>query len=194
MMKDILITAFEPFGNQDKNVSQEVLNRLDEKYIRALLPVSYNRARYEVKRLLEKYQPKLVLCLGEAGKEKTIRVEKLAINYTRAIISDNDGDLRPQGAIVEGGQNCYFSPLSVEELVPYLNHLHYPSVLSLTAGGFVCNVVYYTVLEAGYPALFVHLPYYEGQNTQTEHLPLEMMIEAVQEILRYFEKRLFNKA
>ena len=71
-----------------------------------------------------------------------------------------------------------------------------PVKLSNSCGLYVCNRAYYEALTIcnetpGVQALFVHLPYYEGQtllNGNSPTLSLEIMAEAIKIII----KKLFD--
>ena len=50
------------------------------------------------------------------------------------------------------------TPLPVHAMVSVLQAEGLPASLSLSAGAYVCNDVYFAALHAGYQALFVHVP------------------------------------
>ena len=60
-----------------------------------------------------------------------------------------------------------------------------PTYLSLSAGGYICNTVYYTSLEQmNSKALFIHLPFFSGQVDESKpSLPLEDMIKAIEYVI-----------
>lgn len=180
--RSILLTAFEPFDATGSNSSLEVLKRLELPWLRtAVLPVSYRRAAEELTRLLDQYHPDLVVCLGQAGGESCVRLEKVALNYTRASIADNDGVLLKSGAVIPGGPDAIFTKAAIEDLIDRLS-VHHSVKLSLTAGSYVCNSTYYTALfHNNGNALFVHLPYCTGQGEPSEQP--ERMAQTVRELL-----------
>ena len=178
----ILLTAFEPFDATGSNSSLEVLKRLDLPWLKtAVLPVSYRRAAEELARLMNEKRPDLVVCLGQAGDETTVRLEKVALNYTRASVADNDGVLLHKGEVIPGGPDAIFTTLNIEDLLDRLSVKH-PVKLSLTAGSYVCNSTYYTALfHNNGDALFVHLPYCTGQGEPSEDP--ERMAQIVRDLL-----------
>ena len=89
----ILLTAFEPFDGDVRNSSLDTLEGIKTLYPKVILPVSYKRSKEELEKAIIKYQPDFILSLGQAGGDKEVRIEKIALNYTRASISDNDGVL-----------------------------------------------------------------------------------------------------
>lgn len=178
----ILLTAFEPFDATGTNSSLEVLRRLDLPWLQtAVLPVSYRRAAEEITTLIEANRPDLVVCLGQAGGESTVRLEKVALNYTRASVADNDGVLLRCGAVIPDAPDAIFTKTEIEALLDRLSEKHAVK-LSLTAGSYVCNSTYFTALYRNNgQALFVHLPYCTGQGVPSE--TPERMAQTVQELL-----------
>lgn len=181
----LLLTAFEPFGGLDTNVSLEVFHRIEgEDIVKQILPVSYTRCPLALKEAIEKVRPDGVLCLGQAGGSRGVQVEKLGINYTRGAIADNDGDLRLQGELVPQAPAAIFTRFPAEAIQEKVNSLT-PTSLSLSAGGYVCNCCYYHALRLTEgKALFIHLPYYEGQGEKlTPCVPLDKLTEGVKTVI-----------
>lgn len=174
----ILLTAFEPFNSLPTNSSLEVFKQINDNDIYKLeLPVSYVRARDILKENIEKIKPDFIINLGQAGGEKKLRIEKVALNYTRASISDNDNDFRSKGKVLEGAPFALKTNLDIESLVDNANKDGIDSYVSLSAGGYICNTVYYTSLYFNSSnALFIHLPYFEGQIEGENTVKLETLV------------------
>lgn len=182
----ILLTAFEPFNNLLTNSSLEVLKFINEpNIIKIELPVSYERSKKLLSEAISRYNPDYVISLGQAQGEEKIRIEYSAINYARASIPDNDGDYRELGKIFKDSDNAYFTNAKVEELVKSINE-KIPTYLSLSAGGYICNTIYYTSLKLmNGNALFIHLPLFTGQIDNSKSMDLNIMVEAVKYIIEY---------
>lgn len=177
----ILLTAFEPFGGDCINSSLDTLEELKTDYPKVILPVSYQRSKEELKKALNKYQPDFILSLGQAGFDKMVRIEKIALNYTRASICDNDGVLLKKGKIIDGPL-ALESDLDVEELVDLVNS-SVPCYLSLSAGGYICNTVYYyDLFKMHNRALFVHLPSFSDKT-----ISKDKAIKAIEMVIKYIE-------
>lgn len=195
----MLITAFEPFGEDDSNSSEEVLNAvanvgglLDDSDATLILPVDRISA---VDRLIEYHQkarPNIVVCLGQANDRSEITIEKLAINCCDFRIPDNSGVQPVDEPVVMGGPAAYFSTLSVSSLVKELKQKNVPAAVSYSAGTYVCNAVLYGLLHhVKINALptqvgFVHLPPTPEQVTEERPncLAIDIQIRAVSEIIR----------
>ena len=182
-MKKVLVTAFEPFLDHVSNSSMAVLNRLtDDKDIKTfLLPVSYKKARFGLIDAIDKLKPDYILALGMAYGAKAIRVEKLGINYQYSKALDNDGVLK-LGEKIDLGLDAIFTKFDENEIFKILEEHHIKAELSLSAGGYVCNTVYYTALEGtSGKSLFIHLP------EEREDFSLDMMEEAVKRVIDYLK-------
>lgn len=163
-----LITGFEPFGRWQRNPSGEVARHLngativDLEVTGLVLPVSFRRAAAPLIEAIDTLRPDIVLSLGLGG-AVGVRVERVAVNRTRAPEGgDNDG-YNPQGSpIVEDGPDTYAATLPVDEIVELLTTLNFDVAPSDSAGEYLCNYAMYTTLHhiatRGYPtrAGFIH--------------------------------------
>ncbi|MCD8023561.1 MAG: pyroglutamyl-peptidase I [Lachnospiraceae bacterium] len=178
----ILVTGFEPFEGENMNSSWEAVKRLSEEIAgnqiwKCQLPVSFNQCEEILIQKLEEIRPDLVLCTGLAGGRKGITVERIGINIRDARIPDNGGEQPVDCPIRQGGPVAYFATLPIKAIVKELNENQIPAAISNTAGTYVCNDIFYTLLDwqaRNIPEAkggFIHLPYtLEQANTHTEIL------------------------
>lgn len=158
----IIVTGFEPFGGAEKNASWEAVKNL-EGAERVLLPVSFAEAN-RIVRSLAASGPDLILCVGEAGGRDKISLERIAVNLQDARIPDNDGFQPRDLPVREGGPAAYFSALPLRPLLSALEARGIPAELSCTAGTYVCNTVFYALMDElslrglSCPAGFLHVP------------------------------------
>jgi pyroglutamyl-peptidase len=193
MKSKILVTGFEAFGGETINPSQEIIKILqsemadDSRLNFALLPVDYGKAQNQFRELIQQLAPQIWLGLGQAGGREKINLERIAINWkevdskTLEITPEN---LRPGGAL------AYFNPLDLNSLKNELKKQKIDSEISLSAGGYICNAVYYTWFENSKNSLglFVHLPYLPEQHRDQPHLKLEVQVQAVRIILDWLQR------
>ena len=189
--KTILITGFEPFGGEKRNPSQEIAQALDGRVIAgrrvvgAVLPCVFGRSLAELKKLLRRHRPELVVCVGQAGGRAEITPERVAINVDDARIADNAGRQPIDQPIIPGGPAAYWSKLPLKAIVVALRKKKIPAAVSQTAGTFVCNHVFYGLMHAlrrqrGVRGGFIHVPFLPGQARKGQpSLPLETMTKAV---------------
>ena len=153
------------------------------------LPTQFGVARSELLDLLSGPLPALVLCLGQAGGRDKIGLERVAINLDDARMTDNAGRQPIDEPIVAGAPAAYFSSLPLKACVQALTEADLPAEVSNTAGTFVCNHVFYSLMHAlaersardpagkGVRAGFVHLPWLPEQGSPS--LSLDDMVQAL---------------
>jgi pyroglutamyl-peptidase len=170
----LLVTGFECFGGEPINPSWEICNRLPRtlagyRVETVRVPCEFRRAIEVVAEAIERYQPVLVLCLGQAGGRTHVSVERVAINVDDASIEDNGGWQPIDEPIAMNAPAAYFSTLPVKAMAAAMREARVPAEVSNTAGTYVCNHLMYGVLHylagTGNPARagFVHVPYAEEQ-------------------------------
>lgn len=177
-MLKVLLTGFEPFNNARLNPSEQLVIRIKADdvpgahILTAVLPVVYGQAASNLIALVHEHKPDVVICFGQAEGRTSITPERFAVNLNDASIADNAGQIRVDKSIQTGTPLALESTLPVKELVSALRAEGIPSSLSLSAGSFVCNHIFYelqnalkdTVTESG----FVHVPL---MNEQQEDFP-----------------------
>jgi pyroglutamyl-peptidase len=191
-MKRILITGFEPFGKASLNPSGEIVKRLSgENIVTAVLPVAYNSSATALLTLIEKHAPEIVIMLGQAEGRNQITPERIAINLDDARIADNEGVIRTNEEIIEGGPVAYKSTLPVVEIVDAIRAADIPAAISLSAGAFLCNHIFYIAQNkfegSGVRSGFIHVPLMDEQGDEFPGLPtmpLDQMVKAIEIILK----------
>lgn len=154
----ILVTGFEPFLDNLVNPSAKVLELIKDKYETLLLPVSYKRAPLILNRRLKEYQPDMILSLGLASSRTKISLELIGINYEGGKARDNDNVFITGEKILPQGPDAIMTEFSVNDFVNILNEQEIPTYLSLSAGSYICNLIYYYCLNYTKKSLFIHLP------------------------------------
>lgn len=159
----ILVTGFEPFGNDNFNASSAVVSALPasiagRRLTTAILPVSFHRSGEALSALLAEHRPDALICVGEAGGRAAVTPEARAANEDDARIPDNDG-ARPRGAaIISDGPLSLPSSLDAQRITALLAAAGFAAQVSRNAGRFVCNHVAYLAYAQPVPALFIHVP------------------------------------
>jgi pyroglutamyl-peptidase len=190
-MTTILLTGFEPFGNATSNPSGEIVKQISgDNIVTAILPVAYTQSAEQLLSLIEQHKPDVVICLGQAEGRTAIAPERVAINLDDARLADNEGVLRNDVKILQDGPDAYFSTLPINDIVAAIKAQGIPAAVSLSAGAFLCNHVFYVAQNkfAGSDVRsgFVHVPLMDSQATEFPGLPtmpLGQMVTAVRAIL-----------
>jgi len=190
-MTKVLITGFEPFGKATLNPSGEIVKRISgDNIITAILPVAYAQSAEALLDLIEQHNPDVVISLGQAEGRTQITPERIAINLDDARLADNEGVSRIDEPILEDGPVAYESTLPIKEFVSAITAAGIPAAVSLSAGAFLCNHIFYvaqnrlkgTKVRSG----FVHVPLMDEQAGEFPGLPtmpLDQMVKAVRAML-----------
>ena len=168
---DMLITAFEPFGEDSVNPTAMLLGDLPDeiggmKLKKLLLPVEFGSAAGIAKAEYDRVSPAAVIMFGQAGGRAAVTPEAVGRNLMDASMPDNAG-YAPKGTpMIEGGSDELFSTLPNDEIVRTLNGLGIPAELSRDAGLYVCNSLLYEMLahdRGEVPTGFIHVPFIREQ-------------------------------
>lgn len=191
----ILLTAFDPFGGEKINPALEavklVRDQIDDiEVVKLEVPTVFYKSIDTVAKAMEKEQPDVVLCIGQAGGRFDLTPERVAINVNDARIPDNEGNQPLSGPIFEDGENAYFTSLPIKAMVASIREAGIPASVSNTAGTYVCNHLMYGVLYTiakKYPNMkggFMHVPFITSQvvnrPTSAPSLSLETIAKGIE--------------
>ena len=187
-MSTILVTGFEPFANSSLNPSGEIVKALiGDDLVTAILPVVFGRASAQLRELIDLHKPTAVLCLGQAEGRSVMTPERIAINLDDARIADNDGSQPKEQRIIANGADGYFSTLPIEQMVASMKEAGIPASISLSAGTFVCNHIFYVMQDylkdSSIKSGFMHVPLMDEQRKEFANLPtmpIKQMIAGVE--------------
>lgn len=170
----ILVTGFDPFGGEKVNPALEAVKLLPSEIhgaeVRwAEIPTVFYKSSDVLEEEIVRYQPDVVLCIGQAGGRASLTPERVAINLDDARIPDNEGNQPIDIPIREDGRSAYFSTLPIKAMVQAIKKEGLPATVSNTAGTFVCNHLMYQTLylaDKRFPDMragFMHIPYMTEQ-------------------------------
>ena len=196
MVTNILITGFEPFGGFKINPSIEAAKKLPSaissfNIIAEEIPLRYDIIKETIEALIEKHQPTFLIMMGQAPRAE-ITFEKVAINYAHVHKTAYNCGAKPQHETLEkGGPVAYFSTLPIVELKNALIKEKIPASISLSAGGFGCNQLFYHGMhyldqnKIDCLAGFVHVPLIPEQalTKPQASMPLDTITRAIHAIV-----------
>ena len=170
----ILVTGFDPFGGEKVNPALEAVKSLPSVIHGAEIrwveiPTVFYKSAEILETEIVRYQPDVVLCIGQAGGRASLTPERVAINQDDARIPDNQGNQPIDTPIRLDGQAAYFSTLPIKAMVQAIKEVGLPATVSNTAGTFVCNHLMYQALylaDKKFPHMragFMHIPYMTEQ-------------------------------
>ena len=191
----VLVTGFDPFGGESVNPAYEAVKLLPEEIagaqiIRMEIPTVFSKSGPAVEEGIEKYQPDIVINVGQAGGRSCVTVEKVGINLAQARIPDNAGEQPMDEPLQADGDTAYFATIPVNAMVENVRAHGLPCHISFTAGTYVCNCVMYNVLYLAakkFPSVragFIHVPYENGQvvgkPNGTPFMPLDLIAKGLE--------------
>lgn len=188
----LLVSGFEPFGDQTINPAQLLVESLPEHdgdltIHTFILPVSFEGAWPLLKARMEELQPDGVLCIGQAGGRSALTFEKVGINYEAASIRDNDGQQPAGTPVVAGAPDGLFATLPVEDMAAAARQAGIPAFVSYSAGTYVCNCLLYSLLEEQRRTApdslggFLHVPWLVSQAAARPNGTPSMSLETMKE-------------
>ncbi|MCF3141338.1 pyroglutamyl-peptidase I [Paenarthrobacter sp. AR 02] len=195
----ILLTGFEPFGEDAVNPSWVAVQRARDilrnegHAVEALeLPCVFGRSAAALNAAMDRLVPDVVVCVGLAGGRERVSLERVAINCDDARIPDNAGQRPIDQEVIRGGPAAYFSSLPIKAALRNLQIAGIKGEVSQSAGTYVCNHVFYALMHAlasrpGVRGGFIHVPYLPEQlppAAATPSMPLEVMAEGVASVVR----------
>ncbi len=148
---NVLMTGFDPFGGAKVNPAWEAVRLVRAPagvtLVKKEIPTVFRSSGEKLCALLREYDPDLVLLVGQAAGRKKLSFERVAINLDDARIPDNAGDQPKERPIAEDGPAAYFSRLPVKALARAVEEAGVPAEVSLSAGSFVCNHLFYVLMH-----------------------------------------------
>ena len=172
----ILITGFKPFNKDKINPTSMIIKEFNDLNIKTLeLDVVYNLDAKKIIDAIKEYNPNLVLMMGLAGGRKKVMIEYFALNMQSAIISDNSDLIKNHNIIDKNAPLAYATNIDVVKLKEDVNDDNFD--ISYHAGTFVCNDVYFQVLDFIYKnnlnikCGFIHVPYIKEQVLEKPIIP-----------------------
>lgn len=187
----VLLTGFDAFGGATVNPSWLAVKALHNEVVAghvllaAQLPTTFNASFAELRRLMRRHKPALVICVGQAGGRNAMSLERAALNIADAGIADNAGAQPLDMPVVASGPAAYFSTLPIKAMLQALQHSGVAAEVSQTAGTFVCNHVFYGLMHSlekrrGSDVTrggFIHVPYLPEQGMPC--MPLSEMVRGL---------------
>lgn len=191
---NLLISAFDAFGDRISNTSLQTLERIHIASLncvveKVILPVIYDFT--PLQSILEEKQPDLFIMLGEAGNRSKICLEQRAINLADAKIPDNQGVLMTKQPISFHGEEFHHTEVNLSLILHNLNNDLLEE--SLSAGSYVCNYQYYQTLryfDHKRPCLFIHVPYSKEEG-YPDRPALKDIVTSIEQVITEVLKTMF---
>lgn len=161
----VLVTGFGPFDRFGTNPTEQLVRSLasSREDIRCLiLPVVYGKASDVLMAALKDLMPDLTVSFGLNPTIGHIALEELALNLRASEVPDTSGRTASEEPIDPNGPLAVRSLLPCRRMMTRLRDEGIPSKLSYSAGVYLCNEVFYTLLQwclgNNRRGGFVHIP------------------------------------
>ena len=182
-MKRILLAGFDPFGEEEVNPATEAVKCMNEEVIEnhevVTMEIStvFDKCIEQLTEAIDRINPNLVICVGQAGGRPHMSIERVAINVNDARIPDNNGNQPIDTPVIPLGPSAYWSTLPIKAIVASLKDDGIPASVSQTAGTFVCNHIFYGLMHELYTRHssirggFIHIPFLPEQTAEKPEQP-----------------------
>lgn len=194
----VLLTGFESYWDYPENSSWVVAEKvaacgmLGVDIVAEQMPVSFEHVAAVLFNAVEKHRPDFIIMLGQSGGSNRVKLERVALNMMDAKLADNDGFRPNEETINRNTPAALFTDMPIKSLLSAIEQQSISVKISNSCGLYVCNRLYYEALtlcreNPTMKALFVHLPFYEGQPSAKlgkPAMPLDDMVRAIQTIIK----------
>ncbi|PKK91116.1 MAG: pyroglutamyl-peptidase I [Candidatus Wallbacteria bacterium HGW-Wallbacteria-1] len=171
MSEKLILTGFTPFENTPHNPSGEIVpdlvNRLKQKGVNCsglILETAYSAVENGIDQVISSEKPSAIISFGVASAIRCLELERFALNIDDASIADNYGEIRSAVTIDPAGPHAHRCRAEVKKISETLEKMGIPVRISNHCGTFVCNHLYYWIMNRTYQknlnlnALFIHIP------------------------------------
>lgn len=204
----VVISGFDHYDDVRVNPSYEVPKALADRGVDGLddvdltinavsLPVSFAKAWPTMLETIEATHPDIVIATGLKHAARGVMLERCAMNLMDAAKPDADNVVLRREPIDPDGPAAYWTRLPLRAILADFTRDSIPATLSSDAGTFVCNSLFYNLLNwaAGQDKVlagFVSLPLINESRHPQHGLPLRHLITAgadvVRESVRYYKR------
>ena len=182
----VLLTGFQPFHNNEENISEEVVRRFSRTGLKGVdlstmvLSVDERGSRKCSEILGIDDSLDAIIHLGLSESRDKVSLEAIAKNLLEMSKPDNSGRMVRGSKIVHGAPDSLKITAPIHVLDEEFEHDERVA-WSEDAGGFVCNETLFRTLEAkgngGTKVIFVHLP-------KKTHIRMSDQIDIVSRVIR----------
>lgn len=152
---DVMLLGFEWFGPGSTDASAQVMHVIAG-ILRSgsdggetltgrtrKLPATFRATGPALDEVLARYEPRVILAIGESPMRRFVTPDRVALNITDATEPDLDGVRPVDEPVVPGGPVAYFSTLPLKPMVEAMLVSGCPAAVGTTAGTALGNHVFY---------------------------------------------------
>ncbi|KAA8828448.1 pyroglutamyl-peptidase I [Bifidobacterium myosotis] len=190
-------TALAAQGLGDPSGPDDSLGSVEVTIHAVSLPVSFAKAWPTLLEAIEAVHPDIVIATGLKHAARSVMLERCATNLMDAARPDADNVIPRREPIDPDGPAAYWTRLPLRSILKDFTIDSIPATLSSDAGTFVCNSLFYNLLnwmstQDRVLGGFVSFPLVGPAHSSQHGLPLDQQIDAgrdvVRETVRYYLK------
>lgn len=162
---NVVISGFDHYGDVEVNPAVEVPKAIAEQGLgvssapddpleqvavtvhAVSIPVSFAKAWPTLKETIEATKPNIVIATGLKHAARGVMLERCATNLMDAIRPDADNVTPRREPIDPNGPAAYWTRLPLRSILNDFTDDSIPATLSSDAGTFVCNSLFYNLLN-----------------------------------------------
>ncbi|WP_314686520.1 pyroglutamyl-peptidase I [uncultured Bifidobacterium sp.] len=195
----VVVSGFDPYEGVKANPSLQVPWRLAAEGIRsddgldldvheAVLPVSFSEAWPALSSVVTRVDPVIVIATGLKRSARGIELERCATNLMEYRHADEDSGGVRREPVRSDGPAAYWTRLPLRSVLRDFSHDDIPATLSSDAGTWVCNSLFYRLLDWTHSrgrvlAGFVSLPPVPA-GPDSPGLTVDRQTEALRDVVR----------
>ncbi|GAA6123830.1 pyroglutamyl-peptidase I [Bifidobacterium psychraerophilum] len=211
----VVVSGFDRYEDVKVNPSYEVPKALEEQGLQslpdddgvldgiqidittAMLPVSFSDAWPRLREVLDRIQPDIVVATGLKHAARGVALERCATNQRDASSRGDDEQDQELIPIRPDGPAAYWTRLPLRSILTDFSSHGIPATLSSDAGTYVCNSLFYNLLnwtakQEHVLSGFVSFPLVNESASHEYGLPIRQQIAAGQAVIRrsvrYFQE------
>lgn len=197
---NVLISGFDPYDGITVNPAREVPQALAADGVdgpegvqvtvnAVTLPVSFAKAWPALFDAIKATSPDVVIAMGLKRAARGVMMERCATNLMDAPHPDADNASPRQEPIDPHGPAAYWTRLPIGAIIKDFARDGIPATMSSDAGTFVCNTLFYNLLnwcvaQERVLAGFVSLPLVNEAPHPQQGLPMAQLITAGRDVVR----------
>jgi pyroglutamyl-peptidase len=173
MTRTILATGFSVFPGAPENPTAWAMAELERsrwqpdgaRLITRTLPVQFDLWESGYRPLLAEHKPDAAIAFGLSAKAQGMTLESTARNRVTVDRPDFTGACSQADCVSANGPAVLPTRLPLREISVALRKADVPVARSDDAGDYLCNLLFYRLMEGAAPAVagFIHVPYLDGQ-------------------------------
>lgn len=159
----ILVTGFKPFLGEKINPSEKLALELSREFDHVesvILPVEFEKSFAILREKILGVNPDFVIMIGQASGRKNVCIEKVGLNWVQTENKDEAGVVPKAGKILPAIELALMTEFPVDQTFFQIKKAGLPVEISFSAGAYVCNDLYFRVLNEfrDLKSVFVHVP------------------------------------